>query len=351
MNTQRLIDALVQQTTVLIAQLATTAGVRAPLAHVANQVFYDLAQAIEAQGVGRKVAADMFGLALRSYQLKIQRLAESATERENSLWQAVYDFVLSRPVITRAEVLLKFCYDDQASIKAILHDLVETGLVFQTGHGDGLAYRAATEAEVKTIARADTMGSTPWVVWIAIYRSGLISAQALADKHGMSLSAVEDAIERLVNEGHVHVEIAEDGTELFKSEICVIPMEEPAGWEAAVFDHFNAVVAAFCIKLRELRLRTMPGDVVGGSTYSFNLYPGHPYEDEVTGLLRETRKRLTELRQKVTEHNEAQGWPTGKKVTFYFGQSVVIESIDLNSDDNADLVDTASDTPLSTIDE
>ena len=35
---------------------------------------------LERQGVGKKVAADMFGLALRSYQLKLQRLQESASE-------------------------------------------------------------------------------------------------------------------------------------------------------------------------------------------------------------------------------------------------------------------------------
>jgi hypothetical protein len=66
MDVKLLIDAIVRQTTVLIAQLSTSAGLRAPLAHVADQVFLDLAAEIEAQGVARKVAADMFGLALRS---------------------------------------------------------------------------------------------------------------------------------------------------------------------------------------------------------------------------------------------------------------------------------------------
>jgi len=41
-NVNLLIDALVRQTTVLVAQLATAAGSRAQLAHTANQVFLDL---------------------------------------------------------------------------------------------------------------------------------------------------------------------------------------------------------------------------------------------------------------------------------------------------------------------
>src|SRR5512136_570331 len=89
MDVQLLIEYIVRQTTVLLAQLSTAAGVRAPLAHVADQVFLDLAREIEAQGVRRKVVADMFGLALRSYQLKVQRLEDSACV-EPSLWQQVH---------------------------------------------------------------------------------------------------------------------------------------------------------------------------------------------------------------------------------------------------------------------
>ena len=81
MNVKLLIDAIMRQTTVLIAQLSTAAGVRAPLAHLADQVFVTLAKEIEAQGVGRKVVADMFGMALRSYQKKTQRLGGSQTEQ------------------------------------------------------------------------------------------------------------------------------------------------------------------------------------------------------------------------------------------------------------------------------
>ena len=48
------------QTTILLAQLATAAGIRAPLAHVADEVFLSLATELEQQGVRKKVAADMF---------------------------------------------------------------------------------------------------------------------------------------------------------------------------------------------------------------------------------------------------------------------------------------------------
>src|SRR5512147_1431616 len=105
MNVQFLIDQIVRQTTVLIAQLATAGGVRAPLAHVANQVFLDLTRELEAQGVSRKVSADMFGMALRSYLRRIQGLSESSTERGRTLWEAVLAYVGTADVRSRSEVL------------------------------------------------------------------------------------------------------------------------------------------------------------------------------------------------------------------------------------------------------
>jgi len=49
-NIQILIDSIVRQTTILIAQLATAGGARAPLAHIANQVFLDLVRELDEQG-------------------------------------------------------------------------------------------------------------------------------------------------------------------------------------------------------------------------------------------------------------------------------------------------------------
>ena len=49
METRHLIDGIVRQTTIPIAELSTTAGIRAPLSRVADQVFLNLARA---RGIG-----------------------------------------------------------------------------------------------------------------------------------------------------------------------------------------------------------------------------------------------------------------------------------------------------------
>src|SRR6186713_1687034 len=147
MNAQVLIDSIVRQVTVLIAQLATSGGVRAPLAHLANQVFLELANELEAQGVSRKVSADMFGMALRAYIRKVRRLSEGQTEKGRTLWQALLDFVRSEELVTRERVLKRFSFDGEQQVTSVLRDLTDSGLVFCSGSGKNAVYRAASSAE------------------------------------------------------------------------------------------------------------------------------------------------------------------------------------------------------------
>src|SRR5678815_5247680 len=93
MTRQVLIDNIVRQTTILIAQLATSGGVRSPLARIADQVFLELARELDAQGISRKVSADMFGLALRSYRRRVRQLSESSADRGRTLWEAVLAYL------------------------------------------------------------------------------------------------------------------------------------------------------------------------------------------------------------------------------------------------------------------
>ena len=99
----------------------------------------------------------------------------------------------------------------------------------------------------------------------------------------------------------------------------MVPLGASAGWEAALFDHFQAVVKTMCIRLRE-GADTGNGVDSGGSTYTYSIWAGHPFEDEVKGLLREFRERHTQLRERVKTYNEAHAPPAQyKKVTVYGG--------------------------------
>ena len=131
-------------------------------------------------------------------------------------------------------------------------------------------------------------------------------------------AATDDVVERLVASGRV--QRGADAQLLAKD--FVVPLGSSAGWEAAVFDHVQAVVQTIC-----QRLQAAASADVGGSTYSFDIWPGHPLEQSVKAQLRELRERLGALRQQVDEHNRAHGVPSEhQQVVTYVGQCVLERS-------------------------
>ena len=322
MNVNLLIDAMVRQTTVLIAQLATAGGARAPLAHTANQVFLDLNRELKEQGLGNKVIADMFGLGLRTYHKKIARLSESSTDRGRSLWEALLGYVTERGSVTRTQVLKRFRNDDDPTVRGVLKDLVASGLLFESGRGDLKMYRAATPEDAP--GEGDGLDRMANFVWIAIYRYGPLSAAELAEHVPAQKGALDGVLSRLTHDGRVSAE-ERDGTVFYTSTGCVMPPGNAAGWEAAVFDHYQAMVTAICTKLRLGRTQAAVGDWVGGSTYSYDVWEGHPVRQDVLRFLQETRDRAVALRRRVEAHNLAHSAPEEaiERVIAYVGQTVV----------------------------
>jgi hypothetical protein len=168
MNSKLLIDAIVRQTTVLIAQLSTAAGIRAPLAHVADQVFLELSRELEAQGLGKRVVANMFGMLILGYQKKVQRLTESASVRDKSLWEAVLEFISAQPGVSRERVLDRFSRDDDEAVGSVLRDLGSSGLVFASGQGRNIVYRPTTEADRRALFDGASEESLVPMLWATI---------------------------------------------------------------------------------------------------------------------------------------------------------------------------------------
>lgn len=327
MKTKLLIDSIVQQVTVLIAQLATSGGIKQPLAHIANQVFVDLAREIESQGVSRKVAADMFGVSLRSYRRKMQRCCESATERGRTVWEAVLDFLRSNKVVTRRQLFDRFPNDDEEMVSSILHDLVESGLVFRTGCGTDCIYRAATDDELESIDKIDPFDPRAGVselVWSLVFSKGPIQRSKLMASSSIAADLLDPVVDELVENGLINVETRDDGEYLYAEHFLIDPNSR-VGWEASVYDHFRAVVRTICTRLQASSSPERLRNAIGGSTYTFDVGPGHPCEDEVLGLLADLRRRCSELRQRVACHNEQHGQSDGgERVVVYFGESAIL---------------------------
>ncbi len=329
MTVELLIQAIVRQTTILIAQLATAGGTRAPLAHVANQVFLDLVRELERQGVSRKVSADMFGLGLRTYQRKIQRFTESSTEKGRSLWVAVLDYVGGRGTVTRTEVLGHFSGDDDGQVRAVLHDLSESGLITASGGGVAVSYRITPEEELERLRQTRKNEGLDELLWALIYREGPTGLADLASQ-AIDQGELSLALVRLEEAGRIVLSSA-DG--LYRASSLLVPLGAPVGWEAAVFDHYRALVNTVTARLGLARSSASLADRIGGSTYTLDVWQGHPHADEAFETLGELRQRVGKLREKIERYNAEHRSPDeATQVIVYLGQCLIEEESDGSGD-------------------
>lgn len=314
MNLRLLVDGIFRQTTILVAQLSTASGARSPLTRVADQVFLNLARELEAQGIARAVAADMFGLALRSYQKKIQRVSESATEQGSTLWQAIYDFI-DKSSPTRTRIAERFSRDNEREVGAVLHDLVSSGMVFVTGSGQRAVYGTTSEALRTRLVKAEDTEALAHVIWLHVFRGDAGTVDELVNLLGLDYERIETALDTLSDGGRV----TRQGDRLVAQNL-VIPLGSESGTETAMLDHFRAVCKVLARKAERLGTRKSD-EPEGGSTFSFTIYDGHPFEAEVRSLLARARQETQALWDKVAEYNKTVPLPvSATRLTYYLGQ-------------------------------
>ena len=146
----------------------------------------------------------------------------------------------------------------------------------------------------------------------------------IAELVPLSGPALDAAIERLVAEERIRLETRPDGDYLL-TDRCLIPVGEAAGWEAAVVDHHRAVLNALAAKAVSGRRVSTAADEVGGATFSFDLWPGHPREQEVRRLLAMVRSQIVPLWEEVSAYNQIHRPDATYSVTFYCGQNLTRE--------------------------
>lgn len=329
MNIKLLVDAIMQQTTVLIAQLSTNAGVRAPLAHLADQVFLSLSREIEAQGVKRKVVADMFGMALRGYQKKTQRAAQSASQQGKTLFEAILEYVESSRGCSREALLHRFRHDNEREVAGVLNDLVESGLLYTTGAGLQALYGLTSEAERQQFTRrSDTQALASMALGV-IYRNPGVAAVELATLLHVGDAELEPALALLLAEGRIEEEASG-----YRAPRFLIAADAQYGWEAAVFDHFQAVCTAIANKVQLRHQPNAMSHLVGGSTLHFELTANHPGLPKVLKLLEQVRELTDGVWDEIYQYNEQHPASDAERVnlTLYFGQNV--DDLEKLQDDN-----------------
>ncbi|MEM9068851.1 MAG: hypothetical protein AAGE52_10110 [Myxococcota bacterium] len=314
MSLPYLLDQAVRQSGVLIARLATVGGKRVKLAEVENQLFFAVTEELERLGIGRKVGADMFGMALRSYLRKINRIKQSHASAGRSLWELVFAHISEHAPVSRAKILLRFSHEDDVLLRGVLHDLVESGMLRRAGEGAQVTY---APSDPESLSQSQLEAAQDALVWAAIYRHGPVEREALLRLASLRAKQLEGSLERLLGDARI-----ERSGEEFSARSFLVERDAAVGWEAAVFDHLHAVIATVVQKLTPEVPQALR-DATGGSTYTIDLAADHPLRDEALALLERFREEAAALRARVEAHNEENGQGSQpERLVLYAGQRV-----------------------------
>ena len=337
MHIKMLIDSIMQQTTILIGQLSTAAGIRAPLARIADQVFVDLAQELESQGVGRRVAADMFGMALRSYQKKLRRLTESQSAADRTLWRAVLEHVRQNQRVRKADLLRRFGRDGEREVGSILADLVSSGLIYQTGRGLDALYRVTSDVDLRHLAGGDDPEALAPLVWSAVHdRPGSSEAELIASL-GLDPEATRRALQLLIREGRLRRDAPGPDAPITAEDL-VVPVGATQGWEVAVHDHFRAVANAIASKVRSGAARAEGGTSSAARPCRSTSAKGTRTASASYRCSPRCANGSTALWNEVESYNARHPLSEAerKRLFFYFGQYLEDGDTEPDGDDAAD---------------
>jgi hypothetical protein len=217
-------------------------------------------------------------------------------------------------------VLGRFGSDDEAQVRGVLHDLCENRLLIAAGSGASVTYRAASDEELGSLRHARGNEGLEELLWALVYREGPLDLEQLVARTQIDATELQPFLERLVETGRVEAS-GEHQARIYDARSLVVPLGSSKGWEAAIFDHFKALVITVTSRLGSDRTSPSLRDRVGGSTYTLDVWPGHPFETEVYESLENLRSTLGNLRERVEEFNRAQEVPENHtRVVLYAGQ-------------------------------
>lgn len=323
MSERVLFRVLVSQSARLIARIITLTNARPNLAHLQEDFFYELSVHLQNYGVPRRVAADMFGLAMRSYLRRIKKYNDELSDREHqlSLWQIVYSKISESPDIQRQKLLDSFSFSHRDSVCSVLKHLCEAGLVTEHRR-DGVISYSARERDANELD-VDEVAQYLWVMIFVHDESSFPHEQLLDEAIPLfGEQMVSAGLDLLIDDGCVD-KLLHDGTCSY-STVRSNP-EQPFGWLVAISIHLDSVFEAVITKLTMMQSEAdLDADVRGG-TWTFKLRGDHPFKDRVSHLFDGYQKNVKELFASVHQYNESHPDHDDSdeyQVDFYMGQGV-----------------------------
>jgi hypothetical protein len=320
LNTSTLITLLVRETAVFVGLLATHTRVRPELASVTAEILREMTQLLHEQGLTQSSVAGMLNLTLRGYQRKLRRLQDGQHEpaAQSLQWQ-IYAYISresERVQVTREMILHQFRGLEQPVVLGVLTELQHVGVVKRCESRHAQWYEINTEPGETGAALQDLVHA------LIVNRQPISEEQLRTDLRTITPAALTQILTALTTSQRA-APVEEDGVRVWRSGSILILEGDSAGWKAAVYDHLSAVLTALGTKL-QLGSHPQARSLAGGATWWFEVWPGHPLNDEARGFLDDVRRRAVDLRQRIEAHNQTltERPETLAEVRFYAGSYV-----------------------------
>jgi hypothetical protein len=91
-----------------------------------------VAEELEARGVSRRVAADMFGVSRRTYLRTLSQIRETLEFTGTTMWSSIHRSVTKKPD-SRDNIIARFPSVEPRELGAIIHDMLEHGWLVDEG--------------------------------------------------------------------------------------------------------------------------------------------------------------------------------------------------------------------------
>jgi hypothetical protein len=320
MYARLLVDEVVRQTAVLLAELVTRSEERALLSEVQTELLLHLDNELRQRGLSQSARIEALGTTRAAYVQAMKHGRISVTEPSCSLSEAIFRIVTEHGLASREQLAAHFAQDDEERVSGAIERLVGSGLLFRAGRQGAEVLRAPSASDLSQACYLDAETGLDQLVRAVIYREGPLSFAELTQRLNAGEAKLHACLERLGEQRQVS-KVNDGNVTRYGAREFSVPLESPTGMEASVLDHLQAVTRAL---LHRLQLDvTRISDENGVSTYTLDVWESHPYSAEARGLLREFRERVSNLRKRIEAYNAASKASRAlRPVRIYFGQRV-----------------------------
>ncbi len=327
MNFSNLVERMVPLVAELFATLKVNDPLRMDFASIAEKTVYDVVEVLRSEGLTNEEIAASLDLSIAGFYRKLKDLRETyeggaagSEARTVTLWERIYGHVLERSggdptrAVTFTAIERAFGFLTPDRLGSILRYLVRFGHLSVSGHGAAREYRVV-------VGGGAERGPSYHDAVVTLYRDGPLSVAELAARLEADEATCEAFVARLEAAGYLETTPQGDAAPAHRATAYHIEPESPEGYEAALWDHFQAVVRAICKKVRLKDHNARMHDVIGGTTFSFDLAADDPLYGEISGFLAETRVRMEDWMERALERRPDPD-DRAVRVTIYTGQMV-----------------------------